>query len=153
MFHIFFCCERVGSIKFYSCCAGCVVLVKTCENDTVGEWETRGLQVCTHKANKIWSAESHLYVGRLRGDKGRSCRAPSNMSVDWFWLVLMGNKLRISNNTTWWLFWSTRFFFIFFYSHTIIYASLIAIITIININFSTITGIISISISITWNIL
>lgn len=36
----------------------------------------------------------------------------------------------------------------FFYSHTIIYASLIAIVTIININFS-ITGIISISISIT----
>ena len=56
---------RVLSLLRWLCCFG--------EKHTqLVEWETRGVQVCTRKANKIWSAESHLYVGRLRGNKGRS---------------------------------------------------------------------------------
>ena len=145
MFHIFFCCERVNSIKFYRCCAGCVVLVKTTQLVN----ERREVCRCAHIRQTKYDPQNRIsmLVDCVETKAGRVALLPTwaLIGFEWFWWAISCEYRMIRRD-------DCSEVLDFFYSHTIIYASLIAIITIININFS-ITGIISISISITWNIL
>lgn len=112
MFHIFFCCERVGSIKLYCCCAGCVVLVKTTQLVN----ERREVCRCAHIRQTKYDPQNRIsmLVDCVETKAGRVALLPTwaLIGFEWFWWAISCEYRMIRRD-------DCSEVLDFFYSHTI----------------------------------